>query len=107
VEPEAVPTWKTAHSPSYCVRNRIPDRLPSRWLPLLPPRFSADKITVEHPSDDLMERYSMSRLTEAEIAPLKEHLLTCRDCRNRGVLMDCDVAAIREALKGWREEKIQ
>jgi hypothetical protein len=60
-----------------------------------------------HPSDNLLERYSMGRLTEAEMAPLKAHLVICRECRNRGVLMDCDVAAIREALKGWREEKIQ
>jgi hypothetical protein len=62
---------------------------------------------VEHPSDDLLERYSMGRLTEAEKASLKEHLLICRECRNREVLMDCDIAAIREALKQWREEKIQ
>jgi hypothetical protein len=53
-------------------------------------------ITVEHPSEDLLERYSMGRLTEAEVAPLEEHLLICGECRNRGVLMDCDVAAIRE-----------
>jgi hypothetical protein len=74
---------------------------------LICPVPAADKITVEHPSDDLLERYSMGRLTETEIAPLKAHLLICRECRNRGVLMDCDVAAIREALKQWREEKIQ
>jgi hypothetical protein len=64
-------------------------------------------INVEHPSDDLLERYSMGHLTEAEIAPLKEHLIICLECRNRGVLKDCDVAAIRESLKQWREEKIQ
>jgi hypothetical protein len=74
------------------------------WQPLLLTAVSADKITVEHPSDDLLERYSMGRLTEAETAPLKEHLLICRECRNRGVLMDCDVAAIRDALRQWREE---
>jgi hypothetical protein len=87
----------------------ISDRFPTviQRKPLLSPPFSADKINVEHPSDDLLERYSMSRLMEAEMAPLKAHLLICRECRNRGVLMDCDVAAIREALKQWREEKIQ
>jgi hypothetical protein len=41
-------------------------------------------ITVEHPSEDLLERYSMGRLTEAEVAPLEEHLLICGECRNRG-----------------------
>jgi hypothetical protein len=74
---------------------------------LICPVAAADTITVEHPSDDLVEGYSMSRLTEAEMAPIKEHLLTCWECRNRGVLMDCDVAAIRDALRQWREEEIQ
>ena len=64
---------------------------------------AADKITVEHPSDDLLERYSMSRLTEAEMAPLKEHLLICEKCRDRAVQMDLNQAAIREALKQDRQ----
>ncbi len=33
------------------------------------------------------------------MAPLDEHLLICEECRNRLVLMDFDIAAIREALK--------
>jgi anti-sigma factor ChrR (cupin superfamily) len=41
-------------------------------------------ITVEHPSEDLLERYFNGRLTEAEVAPLEEHLLICGECRNRG-----------------------
>ena len=68
---------------------------------------AADKITVEHPSDDLLERYSMSGLTEAELAPLKEHLLTCEKCRNWVVQTDLNLAAIREASRQRRVEKIQ
>ena len=41
----------------------------------------------------------MSRLTEAEIVPLKEHLLICDKCRNTVVQMDLNQAAIREALR--------
>jgi anti-sigma factor ChrR (cupin superfamily) len=60
---------------------------------------------VEHPSDDLLERYSMGRLTEAEMALLKEHLLICEKCRgNTVVQMDLNQAAIREALKLRRGE---
>jgi hypothetical protein len=70
---------------------------------LICPVPAADKITVEHPSDDLLERYSMSRLTEPEVAPLKEHLLVCEKCRNTVVQMDLNQAAIREALK--RDQK--
>jgi hypothetical protein len=65
---------------------------------------AADKITVEHPSDDLLERYSMRRLTEAEMDPLKEHLLICEKCRNTVVQMDLNQAAIREASKLRREK---
>jgi hypothetical protein len=81
----------------------IPDRLRtiinlSVAAPLTP--FpAADKITVEHQSDDLLERYSMGRLTEVEMAPLEEHLLICEKCRNTVVQMDLNLAAIREALK--------
>ena len=46
----------------------------------------------------------MRRLTEAETAPLEEHLLICEECRNRLVSMDFDIAAIREALKQNRKE---
>jgi hypothetical protein len=37
---------------------------------------------------------------------LKDTSLICGECRNREV-MDCDVAAIREALKRWREEGVE
>ena len=60
-------------------------------------------MSVEHPSDDLLERYSMSRLTEAEMAPLKEHLLICEKCRNMVVQTELNQAAIREA--GKRDQK--
>lgn len=79
------------------------DRLP--WLPghLICPVPAADKINVEHPSDELLEGYSMSRLTEAEMAPLKEHLLICEKCRNWVVQTELVNAAIREA--GKRDRK--
>jgi hypothetical protein len=94
---EAIQTWKAAFTRQCILQHFLIDPRPV-------PSPVADKITVEHPSDDLLERYSMRRLTEAEMVPLEEHLLLCRDCRNRGVLMDCDVAAIREALKLRRDE---
>lgn len=46
----------------------------------------------------------MRRLTEKEMAPLEEHLLICEECRKRLVLMDFDIAAIREALKQNQKE---
>ncbi len=58
---------------------------------------------MKHPSDYAVERYSMGRLTEAKMASLEEHLLVCEDCRKRVVQTDFEDAAIREALKQWRE----
>jgi len=46
----------------------------------------------------------MSRLTEAEMALLEEHLLICEKCRNTVVQMYLNQAAIREALKLRRDE---
>jgi len=46
----------------------------------------------------------MGRLTEAETAPLEEHLLICEKCRNTVVQMDLNQAAIREASKLRRDE---
>ena len=46
----------------------------------------------------------MGRLTETEVTLLEEHLLICEKCRNRVVQMDLNQAAIREALKQWRDE---
>jgi hypothetical protein len=59
---------------------------------------------MPHISDDLLEGYSMGRLTEPEMAPLEEHLLICEACRGRLLLTDLDIAAIREALQ-QREKK--
>jgi hypothetical protein len=73
----------------------------------LTPFPTADKINVKHPSDDLLERYSMGRLTRVEKDLLEEHLMICEECRKRRVLMDFDVAALREALRLPHEEKIQ
>ena len=47
----------------------------------------------------------MRRLTEAEMALLEEHLLICEKCRNTVVQMDLNQAAIREALKQWRDNE--
>ncbi|MGH9591962.1 MAG: hypothetical protein ACRD5L_02645 [Bryobacteraceae bacterium] len=54
---------------------------------------------MRHPSDDQLERYSLRRMSEAEMAPLEEHLLICDVCRTRLTLTDLEVEAIKEALR--------
>ncbi len=51
-----------------------------------------------HPEDDVLELYALDRLTEADIAPVEEHLLVCQACRDRLVEWDAYVAAMRAAM---------
>jgi anti-sigma factor RsiW len=54
---------------------------------------------MPHISDDVLELYLMGRLTEMEIAPLEEHLLTCEECRNRLEGTETYIAAMRALLR--------
>lgn len=52
-----------------------------------------------HISDDDLELYAMDRLTEAEAAPVEEHLLVCEGCRERLAEWDEYVRAMRAAME--------
>jgi hypothetical protein len=39
--------------------------------------------SADHTSDDLLEAYGRERLAEPDLVYLEEHLLICRDCRER------------------------
>jgi anti-sigma factor RsiW len=60
---------------------------------------AADKVNVEHPSDDLLETYALGTIPELEITLLEEHLLTCEKCRKRLAVMDLEITAVRQALR--------
>lgn len=51
-----------------------------------------------HPTDEILEQYSMCRLSEAEATTLEEHLLTCAACQERQQEMDDYIRAMRQAL---------
>lgn len=55
-----------------------------------------------HVEDDGLELYALGRLTEADAAPVEEHLLVCEECRVRLAGWDEYVGAIRAALKQGR-----
>lgn len=52
-----------------------------------------------HLSEDNVEGYSMGKLTEAEIALVEEHLLTCEQCQAEVQSMDAFLKAARDASK--------
>jgi hypothetical protein len=59
----------------------------------------------EHPSDDLIERYSLGMVQEDELGPLEEHLLICGVCQDRVAESDDYVAAMRRAAAKLKREQ--
>jgi hypothetical protein len=52
-----------------------------------------------HASEEVLERYSLGTLDEAELASFEEHLLVCQRCQDRLAEMDAFVRATREAAR--------
>ncbi|HEY9142309.1 MAG TPA: hypothetical protein VIN93_15525 [Bryobacteraceae bacterium] len=50
-----------------------------------------------HIADDVLEGYVMTRLSDAEIVSVEEHLLICQGCRERVAWLDDFVGSIRSA----------
>jgi hypothetical protein len=51
-----------------------------------------------HPTDEVMERYSLGRLSQAKAALLEEHILVCGVCQERLREIDEFVLAMHKAL---------
>jgi hypothetical protein len=61
--------------------------------------------SVQHVTDDLLERFAIKTLPGSESGPLEEHLLICLECRDR---LDAEiefVAAMRGAARRIREQE--
>ncbi len=52
-----------------------------------------------HLADDLLERYVMRRLPDAELESVEEHLLACPACQDQTVEAEQFIAATRAALR--------
>src|SRR3954469_22058425 len=53
----------------------------------------------QHPSDEILEDYALSRLPEALAAPVEEHLLICHRCQDAVEAMDDFAAALKGAVR--------
>jgi hypothetical protein len=58
---------------------------------------------AEHPSNDLLERYSLTRLADRDLAYVEEHLLICEWCRQRLSETEAFISATRAATRELRE----
>ncbi len=57
-----------------------------------------------HIADDLLEAYAVSRLADADLAFVEEHLLICQNCRERMRQTESYIAALRGALEPRQED---
>jgi anti-sigma factor RsiW len=61
--------------------------------------------TVEHISEDDLERYAMRSLPARDSERLEEHLLICHQCQDRLRETDAYVAAMKAAAGKIRQEE--
>jgi hypothetical protein len=59
-------------------------------------------VSVEHATDDTLERYAMRSPPAPESERLEEHLLVCAGCQDRLTATDQYVAAMRSAAAAIR-----
>ncbi len=57
-------------------------------------------ITDQHISEDVLESYSMGKLSDEESAPMEEHLILCPVCRARLDETDEFIRATKAAASG-------
>jgi len=58
---------------------------------------------ANHMTDELLELYSLDRLSGADLERIEEHLLVCPECQERLKDTDAFVKAMRGALEETTE----
>ncbi len=54
---------------------------------------------AHHPSEEILERYALSRVGASDLEPIEEHLLVCPQCQERLSEADHYVVAMRDAAR--------
>jgi len=58
-----------------------------------------------HPTEDLLEEYSLGRVLEPALAPLEEHLLDCTLCQDRLLAVDEYTALMKAGIAAIERER--
>lgn len=61
----------------------------------------------DHINDDLLEACALGRHSEADLAYAEEHMLVCEWCRERFVVMESFVSALRNALQAAERSPVR
>lgn len=67
------------------------------------PLFPRSSDAHEHPSDDALEMYSLSRLSGAELDAVEDHLFRCAHCQERVSLEEEYLQAVKLGLQAMKE----
>lgn len=52
-----------------------------------------------HPSNEVLERYSLGHLSEAEVERVEEHLFVCQHCQQELTALDSYIEDVKEACR--------
>jgi len=63
------------------------------------------EISVEHPTEDALERFAMKRSRDSELGEVEEHVLGCPVCLGRVLELESFVQACRDAIPEFRKEQ--
>ena len=55
-----------------------------------------------HATEEALEQYALGRLSDADAAPVEEHLLVCSLCQDRLQVTDAFIRALRAAVESRR-----
>ena len=60
---------------------------------------------VEHPSEEMLERFLMSKSPEAESTTVETHILACDDCVARMEVLEDEISEMKLVLQQWQQER--
>jgi hypothetical protein len=63
------------------------------------------EISMEHPTEDALERFAMKKSTDSELGEVEGHVLGCPVCLDRVLELESFVQACRDAIPEFRKEQ--
>ncbi len=60
---------------------------------------------VEHPSEEMLERFLMNKSPEAESTTVETHILACDDCVARMEALENEISDMKLVLQQWQQER--
>ncbi len=62
---------------------------------------------LEHPNEEMLERFLLHRSEDQELEVVETHILACESCITRLEKLELQVNDLKAALANWEEQRIQ